>query len=247
MAEHLDRQLRNWPYDSQSLSVRQIRGADGRELLQMRVDLGILQLEVKGRPDGTRPHGCETYYDYLLTQAMKHPAGFQLDDEDCREVDREFVQYYHRRICWLRLQDYRRAVLDAQHTLALMAFCREHSDDEQWILSHEQYRPFVLLHRVQSQALHQLEGGEGVHAAVEAIDRGLEEMHEFFVDYGAEERFDEDEIVIRLREFRESLQEQFDDRFKLRKELEAAVAAEEYERAAHLRDELARLSRSQSS
>jgi hypothetical protein len=246
MAQHIDRHLKTWPYDPQSLSVRRLKGADGREVLQMRVDLGILQLEVNGRPDGTRPHGCATYFDYLLTQADRFPDGLELSEEQCREVDREFVQYYHRRICWLRLQDYRRAVSDAQHTLALMAFCREHSDDEQWILSHEQYRPFVLLHRVQSQALHELEGGEGVGAAVEAIDQGLEEMHAFFVDYGAEERFDEDEIVIRLREFRESLQEQFDDRFKLKKELEAAVAAEEYERAARLRDELNQLGRGQS-
>ncbi len=246
MTDHIDRYLKDWPYDSQSLSVRRAKGADGRELLQMRVDLGILQLEVRGRPDGTRPHGCETYYDYLLTEATRRGDDFELSDEQCQEVDREFVQFYHRRICWLRLQDYRRAVLDAQHTLALMAFCRDHSDDEQWILSHEQYRPFVLLHRVQSQALHELEVGDGVGAAVRAIDQGLDEMQAFFADYGAEERFDTDEIVVRLREFRESLQEQFDDRFKLRKELEAAVAAEEYERAADLRDELARLGRGRS-
>ena len=116
------------------------------------------------------------------------------------------MQYYHRRICWLRLQDYHREVANAQHTLALMTFCREHSTDEQWVLSHEQYRPFVLLHRVQAQALHELEEGDGVAAAVQAIDQGLEELHGFFVDYGAEDRYDEDDIVIRLREFRESLQ-----------------------------------------
>ena len=30
------------------------------------------------------------------------------------------MQYYHRRICWLRLQYYQRAVMDADHTLRLM-------------------------------------------------------------------------------------------------------------------------------
>src|SRR5690606_19892536 len=201
MAEHLDALLRKWPYDPQTLSVRRIRGGDGREVLQMRVDLGILQLETTGRPDGTRPGGCSTYYDYLLTRAMKQADSFLLDEEQCREVDREFVQFYHRRICWLRLQDYPRAAADAQHTLALMAFCREHSDDEQWVLSHEQYRPFVLLHRVQAEALYELEDGDGVDAAVAAIDQGLVEMQEFFDEYNASDRFDEDEIVVRLREF----------------------------------------------
>lgn len=243
MADHIDILLRKWSYDPQTLAVRRVRGADGREVLQMRVDLGILQLETTGRPDGTRPGGCETYYDYLLTRELKHGDELELDDEQCREIDREFVQFYHRRICWLRLQDYPRAAADAQHTLALMAFCREHSDDEQWVLSHEQYRPFVLLHRVQAQALYELEEGGGVAAAVGAIDQGLVEMQEFFSEYEAMDRFDEDEIVVRLRQFRESLQEQFDDGFKLRKALEEAVAREEYERAAEIRDELSRLNR----
>ena len=49
MAEHIDPILRNWPYDPQTLSVRKVKGPDGRDVLQMRVDLGILQLEATGR------------------------------------------------------------------------------------------------------------------------------------------------------------------------------------------------------
>jgi len=125
----------------------------------------------------------------------------------------------------------------------MMQFCADHSDDEQWVLSHEQYRPFVLLHRIQAEALAELEDGEGYEASIEAIDKGLQELWQFYVDHEAEDRFEEDEIVHRLREFRESLQEHFDHRFKLDKELKAAIAAEEYERAAEIRDQLARLNR----
>ena len=53
--KHIDHILRNWPYDPRSVSARVCQGSDGREILQMRVDMGILQLEVEGRPDGTRP------------------------------------------------------------------------------------------------------------------------------------------------------------------------------------------------
>jgi hypothetical protein len=243
MAEHIDNILRKWAFDPQTLSVRQVKGKDGRPILQMRVDLGVLQLESDGRPDGERPHGYESYYDYLLALGMRAQDGFRLSDDHCREIDREFVQFYHRRICWLRLQDYRRALKDAQHTLALMDFCQQHSDDERWIMSHEQYRPFVLMHRTQAEALTELEDGDGFETALQAIDHGLGELFEFFSEHGAEESFEEDEIVQRLREFRESLLEQFDDRFKLGKELEAAIAAEEYERAAEIRDQLNRLNR----
>src|SRR6187549_2621002 len=50
--ENIDRLLRDWPYDPQGISVRKKKGDDGREILQMRLDLGMLQLETTGRPDG---------------------------------------------------------------------------------------------------------------------------------------------------------------------------------------------------
>ena len=30
-----------------------------------------------------------------------------MTEEQCQEVDREFVQFYHRRVCWLTLREYR--------------------------------------------------------------------------------------------------------------------------------------------
>ena len=53
----LSRLLREWDYDSNKLNVRRIIGEDGREKIQLRVDLGVLQMEVAGRPDGKRPFG----------------------------------------------------------------------------------------------------------------------------------------------------------------------------------------------
>lgn len=235
--EHLDSILNEWPFDTNRLNVRELNGADGRELLQMRIDLGILQLETKGRPDGERPGGQSSYLAHLQSRA--DDADFTLSDDDCREVDREFVQYYHRRICWLRLQRYPDAVKDADHTLALMDFCREHSDDEQWVMAHEQYRPFVLMHRTQAAAMAELEE-TGLDEAVEQVDQGLNRLKDFFVDFEMEEHFEEDEIVVQLREFRDALCEQFDDTYELRQALEKAIAKEEYERAAELRDEIQR-------
>src|SRR5262245_53315091 len=99
----------------------------------MRVDLGVLQLEPDGRPDGTRPHGCRTYFEYL--RRRERAAGgepFVLDEEQCREADREFLQFYHRRVCWLALRRYAEAVADADHTLAFMDFVRDHSPSEEY-------------------------------------------------------------------------------------------------------------------
>ena len=236
---NLDSLLRGWPYDPQGISVRLAQGQDGREIIQMRVDLGVLQLETFGRPDGTRPEGHESYLDYLLSQTL--PAGdeFVMSEPQCGEADREFVQYYHRRVCWLALREFARAVQDADHTLGLMDFCRDHSPDEQWTVSHEQYRPFVLFHRTQAHALALLDEG-GPEAAVQAINEGLDAMRTLFREYEAEEHFEEDELVRRLIESREALRQQHDVGRTLQERLDDAVAAEQYELAAQLRDELAR-------
>ena len=237
--EHIDDLLRDWPYDPSSLCVRIVSGSDGRDVLQLRLDMGILQLEIEGRPDGVRPHGYETYLDYLLQQTVHSASHFVMDEEQCAEVDREFVQYYHRRICWLRLQNYQRAVQDADHTLALMTFCKQHSPDEPWMLSHEQYRPFVMFHRTQASALVKLEN-EGPEAAVQEVNHGLEQLRAIFSEHGVEEQFEGDELVARLRDFRETLRRQHHVGRTLQEQLADAVAAEQYELAAKIRDELAR-------
>jgi len=55
--------LKAWEYDSQQdMMVRKIRGIDGKIKIQMRLDLGILQMEQEGRPDGKRPHGKESSF-----------------------------------------------------------------------------------------------------------------------------------------------------------------------------------------
>ncbi|MCH2123950.1 MAG: UvrB/UvrC motif-containing protein [Pirellulaceae bacterium] len=236
--EFIDEMLREWPYDPESLNVRVASGHDGREVIQMRVDLGVLQLEFEGRPDGTRPGGYESLYDHLVAQAL-HDDDFELNEVDFDEIDREFVQFYHRRICWLRLQNYQKAVDDADHTIALMDFCQEYSTHDQWILSHEQYRPFVLFHRTQASALVQLED-VGPEAAIEAIEVGLEKTRSFFESHEADEHFGDDELVQRLVELRDSLRVEYKLGDSLQEQLESAIAAEEYERAAELRDEIAR-------
>ena len=244
--EHIDHILSNWPFESEEVSVRIVPGADGRDVLQMRVEMGLLQLEVTGRPDGERPNGCETYLDHMTAEALQEGDEFVMSEEQCAEADREFVQYYHRRVCWLALREYDRAVEDASHTLALMDFCRDHSPDEEWTMTHEQYRPFVLFHRTQADALARLEGdgnnGEGDSAgaevAIHAINQGLQRLQQFFSQHDLDERYDDDELVSRLVELRESLRQRFEVGRTLQERLADAVAAEEYELAARLRDEL---------
>lgn len=233
----IDSLLKQWDFQPGEVNARLIRARSGREVLQMRVDMGVLQMETDLRPDGQRPNGAETYYDYLVGEAIREGDAFRLSKEQCVEADREFVQYYHRRLCWLSLREYRRAARDADHSLAFMDFVRSHSPEEEWTLSHEQYRPFVLFHRVQAGALAALEEG-GPEAAIHEINLGLARFRELFARYDAEEQYADDELVRRLHEMRESVRQRYEIGPTLDEQLAEAVRAENYELAAKIRDRI---------
>jgi hypothetical protein len=237
--QHIDRILKQWPYRPGEVDARLVEGGDGREVVQLRVDLGLLQLEVSGRPDGTRPNGAETYFDYLVASAIAEGDEFELTEEQCREADREFVQFYQRRICWLSLREYRRAVRDADHNLAFMDFCAKHSPSDEWTASHEQYRPFILFHRTQAAALAEIDDGQA-ERAIEELNQGLDRMRAFYVEHDAAERFEDDDLAERLNQLRETVRNEFHIDRTLEERLTEAVAAEQYELAAKLRDEIAK-------
>ena len=230
--------LQDWDYDSQSIRARIVAGQDGEEdVLQMRVEMGIIQMAVDGRPDGIRPEGFATYLDYLLQEEISQGNEWDLNDEQCMEVDREFMQFYQRRISWLSIKEYQQVVRDADHTLALMDFCKRHSPDDGWTIVHEQYRPFVLFHRTQAAAYHQLNESTP-QAAIECINDGLNTIRSIFESHDLEEHFDEDELVSQLRDIRESLRDEYSVGKTLHEQLADAIASEQYERAAEIRDQL---------
>lgn len=235
----IDRLLSDWPYKAGEVSAHLIKAADGRQVLQMRVEMGVLQMEVEDRPDGHHPGGADTYFDYLQSLSVHEGEAFELTPEQCAAADREFLQFYHRRICWLALREFKRAIQDADHSLAFMDFVRTHSPDEQWTLSHEQYRPFVLFHRTQAAALAALEE-DGPEVAIDQINQGLDRFREIFREYEAEEQFEDDELVERLQELRSALRKQYKMQPTLNERLAEAISQEKYELAAKLRDEIHR-------
>ena len=71
--QHLDYLLSQWVFDPNTLNSRMVKGRDGRDLIQMRVDMGVLQMETTGRPDGAQPYGCESFLDYLHSVLLADP------------------------------------------------------------------------------------------------------------------------------------------------------------------------------
>jgi len=238
--KHIDDAVAGWVYEPGTVQARLVKGGDGRQVIQMRVELGVLQIEPVGRPDGTRPHGCLTYFDYVrrtAASAEHRGEAFVLDAEQCQEADREFLQFYHRRICWLSLRRYDQAIADADHTLRFMDFVRDHSPSEEYTLAHEQYRGFVTFQRTQGAAALALEKNDP-EAAIDEVRQGLNQLREFFIAHDAEGQMDDDGMVQHLRKIERFLRKEHKIEETLQEQLDRAIANEQYETAAKLRDEL---------
>lgn len=276
MRRDIDEALRDWPYEPEEahgIAVREIRARDGRAVLQIRIELGLLQLEVEDRPDGSRPHGCSTYLSYLRQRAndygrgsksgsgatsgsgagagaggsgRKRPPKWVMSQDHCEQADRELVQFYQRRVAWLALQRYPNALRDAEHTLALMDFVTQHSPSAEYLDSHERFRPQVLLHRAQALAAIALEKRmpeEAVDSIREGV--GLIEKHQRLY---AERRGEEDSdpeyeltcqgSIDQLQRLEVEIRKNFEIPKTLGEQLAEAVASEDYETAAWLRDRI---------
>jgi hypothetical protein len=238
VSQDIDAALAGWDFQPGLVQARLVDAHDGRQVIHLRIDLGLLQIEVAGRPDGTRPHDHATYFDYLRHLA-EQSSRFVLTEEHCMEADREFVQFYHRRLCWLALHNYAAALADADHTLAFMDFVRAHSPGEEYTQAHEQYRGFVLFHRTRAAVALAVEKDDP-EKAIDEIHAGLEQMRAFFAAFHVEDQMEEDGMVQQLRKLQESLRKEHNIEATLREQLDQAVATEDYETAARLRDALRR-------
>jgi hypothetical protein len=249
MRRDLDDVLQGWQYDPAPGEhlAREIRARDGRMVLQVRIDLGVMQLEVVGRPDGVRPHGFVTYLDYLRHNAAgrgQAPGGkwppWVMSAHQCSEADREFMQFYHRRVAWLALRRHDRAIEDADHTLALMDFVRRHGHEEDYIASHEQFRGVVLFNRTEAAialALERRRPEEAIDALRDGVERLTSHQRTWWEEHDAAES-PNPALIEQLRAYEQEIRKKFSVEKTLREQLDEAVAHEDYERAARLRDQI---------
>lgn len=244
MNADLTRLLNEWPYEPGKLNVRLITAEDGESRIQIRLDLGILQMFVEGRPDGQRPFGFDSLLEYQEDRmdGAESPEGqpkFSLSAEDCEELRAEAVQYYHRYMALLVLEDYEGVIRDTTRNLRVLDLCAQHAATEGDRAALEQFRPYITMMRARAMASQALKDNEP-KAALHAIDDGLEALKKYFADSGEPESFEQSGEVQMLRGMREALVPKLpvSQKSELKARLAKALEQENYELAAILRDEL---------
>ncbi|MDP1662110.1 MAG: hypothetical protein Q8L55_09360 [Phycisphaerales bacterium] len=251
----LSRILAGWPYESGKLSARIVPGDDGEPRLQIRLDLGLLQMQLDGRPDGQRPRGFDSLLEYHEARLDEYTGrhgpiapgeepvdGFTLSADDCRELREEAVQYYQRYTGLLVMEDYDGVVRDTTRNLRLLDFCKRFAEAEPDRNALEQFRAYITMTRARALASQALKDDEP-KAALHAVEEGLDALRQYFNENGQDGAFEQSGEVQMLSQMRDALipKQPLSPRQDVKKRLADAVMKENYELAAILRDELKKM------
>lgn len=237
--------LAGWDFVPGELQVRIVAGDDGQEKLQIRLDLGLMQLELAGRPDGQRPDGHESLLDRLEQEAARLAGlgeALSLSSAECAELMREGVQYYHRYLALYHLERYDLVARDTERNLRLFQFVVTHASNPRDRFQFDQYRPYVTMMRTRALGFRALQRGD-YRGALQTIDSGIEAIRAFLEEYQQTDNEAQCRELIDLREWRREVMRNRPGRplDRLEEQLALAIAREDYEEAAQLRDQIRRL------
>ena len=268
MRRDISKLLKDWPYESGKLNARLIEAEDGTPRLQVRLDLGLIQMYLDGRPDGKTPNGFPSLLEYHESrfdesertlrgedlpadtdgesedppaeqQPEPPPVGLSVDD--CQALWEEGLQYAHRYVALAHLEDHDRVIRDATRNLRLLDLLVEHGpEDEQPTL--EQFRPYMYLMKHRSLAALMAKNGEP-RAAVLMLENGIDALTKFYERIGEPKAAERSTEIQSLRELRNAISpaNPITPREELAARLSKAIAEERYEEAARLRDALKNL------
>jgi hypothetical protein len=242
----ITRLLDDWEYKPGEVIVRRFKGKDGQDKIQLRVDLGVLQMNAEGRPDGKKPFGFPSLLEHYQARLYKYVAahdgsdeGFQLSAEDCSRIQLEALQYHHRYICLLQLEDYDGVIRDAERNLTVLEFVEKHCQPEDRAWSLEQFQPQLLMILARARAAQALKVDD-YPQAIQVTEEGLEQIRAFFRSREMPEAAEHSPEVETLEQWLEETRAKrpLTRRERLERALKDAVKKEDYERAAKVRDEL---------
>ena len=244
MSEDIQHILKNWSYDpAKDLTVRLINGDDGTPKIQMRIDMGIIQMELDGNPAGENPEGFESWLEYYENERKQYESGsvndyYSLSSEDFQKLRREGVQYYYRYLSLMELEDFERVVRDTDRNLRLFSFVKKYaaSEMDRWAL--DQFRPYVIMINTRAKASLALRenSASGIEKAVEFFDYGIGRIIKYYKEYGLSSEIDNSIELSVLKALKSEFLSKSPD--TLQEKLQKAIREERFEDAALIRDKI---------
>lgn len=241
--------LEGWP-PGEGANARKIVGDDGQEKMQLRVVIeglhGIVQFNCDGRPDGKRPHAREFALDHYedLARARRgtDADSFRLSRRQAAELFEESAMTYQRYVLLLQMNDYDRVIRDTERNMRLFRFvhaCAARAEDRDNL---EKWWPYILRLHWTARALKRLEE-ESFDAASACVAEGRKAIVELAPQENDVFQAEMKRSIEALDDLDRTIGEHrpLSEVDELERDKEEAIRAEDYERAAQLRDRIVEL------
>ncbi len=210
-----DRILESLNLDAERpVSVLQIE--DGREVVIVQPNaFTISRIYASGRPDGMRPHGVDSYYDYFFAKLREYEEqhetreGFQLESEEWETLFEESFHRYTRYLLFAGIKRWEDVQSDTEMNLAVTNLARECAPSEIAWRSYQYKGYMLMMHSIAKAELSLQE--DDTAAALQHIDTGIQQIGEFCgeclrEEHGEAENITRERYLSNLIEFRSDLE-----------------------------------------
>ena len=195
------------------VSVLQIE--DGREVVVVQPNaFTISRIYATGRPDGMRPHGVDSYYDYFFAKLREYEEqhdtreGFELASEEWDILFEESFHRYTRYLLFAGIKRWQDVQRDTAANIAVTNLARECAPSEIAWQSYQYKGYMLMMHSIANAELSLQEND--AEAALQHIDTGIQQIGEFCgeclrEEHGEAENITRERYLSNLIEFRSDL------------------------------------------
>ncbi|MDE0468402.1 MAG: DNA helicase UvrBC [Candidatus Poribacteria bacterium] len=196
------------------VSVLQIE--DGREVVVVQPNaFTISRIYATGRPDGMRPHGVNSYYDYFFAKLKDYEEehgtreGFQLESEEWEMLFEESFHRYTRYLLFAGIKRWKDVQRDTATNIAVTNLARQHAPSEIAWRSYQYKGYMLMMHSIANAELSLQE--DDAATALQHIDTGIQQIGEFCgeclrEEHGEAENITRERYLSNLIEFRSDLE-----------------------------------------
>ena len=215
LMQTLDEILDSLEFDAAD-PVKVIRIADGREVVIVQPNpFTVSRIYVSGRPDGKKPHGRNSYYDYFQGQIEDYQRehgddeGFQLTPEDWRAMFDESYDRYTRYLLFAGIKRWDDVKRDTDTNIVVTDMAKKYAPpDIAW--QSYQYKGYMLMMNSIAAAELSLMAGSR-EEALSQVNLGIQRIGQFCgeclrEDYGEPENLTRERYLSNLIEFRSDLE-----------------------------------------
>ncbi len=196
------------------VSILQIE--DGREVIVVQPNaFTISRIYATGRPDGMRPHGVDSYYDYFFQKLRTYEEeqgtreGFELASDEWDILFEESFHRYTRYLLFAGIKRWEDVKRDTAANIAVTDLARECAPTDIAWQSYQYKGYMIMMHSIANAELSLQEGD--AEAALQNIDAGIQQIGEFCAEclreeHGETENITRERYLSNLIEFRSDLE-----------------------------------------